>query len=196
MTTHHVSLFAALLLVGNVLAKDGGTTDVVRARIQAEQAQKQSRADAFRRYLGTEPGRKQQLDESASRLQDLALREPDSGPLPAPDFRPWQEAIAALRTLGLPPAADEGVTSLSTSLKEAARLLSAIPTGSAGISPEALMKRRQSLMAGATALLEVKQQAARLDGQLEQEVRQLGAASRILSAQTLLQPAVAKGEKR
>lgn len=194
MLTHQISLLAAILSAGNVLA-EGGATESVRARIQAEQVQKQSRADAFRRYLGAEPSRMRQLDESASRLQDLALRDSDSGPLPAPNFSPWQEAITALRTLSLPPAASEGVTALSASLKDAARLLSALPAGSAGISPEALMKRRQTLMAGATALLEVKQQAARLDEQLEQEVRQLDAAKGILSAQSLLLPA-AKGEKR
>lgn len=195
MLAHQISLLAALLLAGNVLAQGGGTTESVRAQIQAEQAQKQSRADVFRRYLAAEPGRKRQLDDSVARLQDLALRDSDSGPLPAPDFGPWQEAIAALRPLSLPPAVGEGVTTLSASLTEAANLLSSIPASAAGISSEALLKRRQSLMAGATALLELKQQAARLDGKLEQEVRQLDAANGILSAQSLLLPA-AKGEKR
>jgi hypothetical protein len=106
----------------------------------------------------------------------------------------WQEALAPLRKLDLPPAAAASLKALEQVLKEAARVLSVLPTVAAD-SPKQRIERQQALLAAASALGALKQQAVALDGQLQEEARRAASGAHLLATQGLMLPAANKGEK-
>ena len=199
MKSYSQFLLAFILLAGNAFAASPAQTDTFRTQIQAEQDKKQAFAEVIWQYLKEEPARKRQLIDAANRFYGLAFMEDSaSGKLPdtlSVGLIPWQKALAPLRVLGLPPAAETGMKVLEDTLKEAARAQSAVPTVRADAPTKRRLERQQALLAAASALLTVKQQAANLDIRLEEEARRAASGAHLLGAQSLMFPAAKEGEK-
>lgn len=186
------SLFALCLLTGKLWAAEPVRTDPVQA--QAEQTKKQSFADAIWRYLSASSARMRQLDEAVNRLYSLAFTESteqqaNSTSLGLPV---WQEALAPLRALNLTPATAISLKTLEQDIKEAARVLAAIPAVATDAPPERRIERQQALVAAASALGLLQQRAVSLDSQLEVEARRADSAAHLLGTQILMRPAPAK----
>jgi hypothetical protein len=188
------SLLALLFLTSNLWAAEPVHRDSALAQMQAEQGKKQEHANSLWRYLSTEPARKRQLDEAVDSLykhafSETAGQQPDAttAGLPA-----WQEALVLLLKLDLPPAALTNLKTLEQSMKAAIRALSSIPVSDG--SGKRLVERQQALMAAASALASLGQQASHLDGQLQNEARRAAAAANLLDSQILMLPAVKKGD--
>ncbi|MDD5296468.1 MAG: hypothetical protein PHU46_06100 [Rhodocyclaceae bacterium] len=213
MKPSRLFLLASLLPVAPTLAAEPPQTSTARTQIQAEQGKKQALADVIWQYLKAEPARKRQLDDAADRLYGLALKE-DGAADKLPDtlfVAPWQEALAPLRNLALAAPAAKELKAMEDALKETVRLLSTVPSNAvaataaaaavpaerAAVERQALrrLERKQALLAAAPGLLGLKQQAARLDEQLEAEARRFASGARLLADQALMQPTPGKGEK-
>lgn len=195
MKLSHCCLLLLFVMVPNAWAAEAAHADTVQSQMQAEQGKRQALADALWRYLGAEPARMRKLDDTTDRLYALAFNEPGnadkqpdatSAGLPA-----WQEAVALLHTLELPSAAVSDLRTLEQDMQAAIRALSAIPIANG--SAKHRIERQQALMATASALAVLGQQAVRLDGQLQEQTRRAAAAAHLLGSQILLFPEVKKG---
>lgn len=191
---------AQFLLIGSALADVPAKTETPSAQIQAEQGQKQAYANVLWHYLSAVPVRNRQVDAASDQLYGLlAMEDITSGKLPDAGtlvLRPWQEDLATLRSLTLPPGAATSLKALEGALREAARALSAIPMLTANAPPAARIARQQALLAAAAALGTLKQQSATLDDQIQEAARRAAAGAHLLATQALMQPAPAKGEKQ
>ncbi|EAU54952.1 hypothetical protein [Mariprofundus ferrooxydans] len=196
MKYSHLSLVTLLFPACLALAAEPVHTENAQAQMQAEQSKKQAFADALRRYLSDEPARMQQLDKAIDSLYSLAFKQEGAfarQPDPAPaGLSAWQKAIDPLHSLNLPRATVTSIKALEQSMKTANHALSAIPVVAANASSVRLTKRQQALMAAADALGALRQQALRLDDQLEDEARRAASAARMLSVEALMLPAPIK----
>jgi len=195
MKYSHLSLAALLFPACIALAAEPVHTENIQAQMQAEQSKTQAFTDALRRYLSDEPARMQQLDKAAESLYSLTFKQEGAFMQPDPasiGLSAWQKAIDPLRSLNLSRAAVTRIKALEQSLKNATRVLSAIPVVTANAPTARLAKRQQALMAAAVALGTLRQQALSLDDQVEDESRRAASAARVLRVQTLMLPAPIK----
>jgi len=198
-----------IMLAGGALAADPAHTDDARAQLQAEQAGKQAVADVLWRYLKTEPGRKRMLDAVADQLTDLVMKD-DSATAATLNsvskiIAQWTEALQPLRALELPPPALGTLKAVDGSLSETARLASDVPVAAvvvtknspaAADSPAGLrLQKQQAVFAAISAILALKQQVVRLDGQLDEVARRSAASAQQRASQVLMLPASDKGKK-
>ncbi|MDO9053224.1 MAG: hypothetical protein Q7U37_04755 [Gallionella sp.] len=186
-------LLVLLFLTNSLWAAEPVNTDAVQAQMLAAQGKQQAYADTIWHYLSAEHARKRQLDEAVDSLYKLAFlatanQQPDVTTVGLPA---WQEALVLLLRLDLPPAVLSNLKTLEQGMRAATRALSGIPASDG--SSKRLVERQQALMAAASALSVLGQQASHLDGQLQSEARRAAAAANLLGSQMLMLPAVKKG---
>lgn len=187
-------LLVLLFLTNSLWAAEPVNADAVQAQMLEAQGKQQAYADNIWHYLSAEAARKRQLNEAVDSLYKLAFsatatQQPDVTTVGLPA---WQDALVLLLRLDLPPAVLSNLKTLEQGMRAATRALSGIPASEG--SRKRLVERQQALMAAASALSGLGQQASHLDGQLQSEARRAAAAANLLGSQMLMLPAVKKGD--